>query len=162
QRVAPYAAPNYGPGYRPQLSPYLNLVPFNDPARPAVNYYLGTLPEFQRRSNAVLFQSEIRALENRPPVVAGSPEEQDLFRRSRARLRRRASAARPASVEPSNPVSRPAGSGEVLGGAVAVCGTKPCNAVWPGKTGGFTVAQKVWLEVEDAGVVVCGRRMAVI
>jgi hypothetical protein len=56
------AAPNYGPGYRPQLSPYLNLLRGGDPA---ANYYLGTLPEFQRRANAQQFSSEINELDRR-------------------------------------------------------------------------------------------------
>jgi hypothetical protein len=54
--------PNYGPGYRPQLSPYLNLIRGGDPA---ANYYLGTLPEFQRRQNAQLFSTEISELDRR-------------------------------------------------------------------------------------------------
>jgi hypothetical protein len=58
----PPSRPNYGPGYRPQLSPYLNLIRGGDPA---ANYYLGTLPEFQRRSNAQLFSSEISDLDRR-------------------------------------------------------------------------------------------------
>jgi hypothetical protein len=58
----PPTAPNYGPGYRPQLSPYLNLLRGGDPA---ANYYLGTLPEFQRRANAQLFGSEISELDRR-------------------------------------------------------------------------------------------------
>ena len=34
QRPPPYLydRPNYGPGFRPQLSPYLNLTGRNDPA----------------------------------------------------------------------------------------------------------------------------------
>ncbi len=58
----PPSRPNYGPGYRPQLSPYLNLLRGGDPA---ANYYLGTLPEFQRRSNAQQFSTEISELDRR-------------------------------------------------------------------------------------------------
>jgi hypothetical protein len=58
----PPARPNYGPGYRPQLSPYLNLLRGGDPA---ANYYLGTLPEFERRANAQLFGTEISDLDRR-------------------------------------------------------------------------------------------------
>jgi hypothetical protein len=40
--------PNFGPYYRPQLTPYLNL---GRGGNPAINYYLGTLPESERRAN---------------------------------------------------------------------------------------------------------------
>jgi hypothetical protein len=59
QMVYPYSRPNYGPGYQPQLSPYLNFLRGGDPA---ANYFLGTLPEFQRRANAKQFGTEINAL----------------------------------------------------------------------------------------------------
>jgi hypothetical protein len=59
QMVYPYSRPNYGPGYQPQLSPYLNFLRGGDPA---ANYYLGTLPEFQRRANAKQFGAAINAL----------------------------------------------------------------------------------------------------
>src|SRR4051794_41899513 len=73
--VGPVARPNYGPGYRPQLSPYLNLLRGGDPA---ANYYLGTLPEFQRRANAQTFSSEISELDRR--VLGNVPtEETRLF-----------------------------------------------------------------------------------
>jgi hypothetical protein len=58
----PPTRPNYGPGYRPQLSPYLNLIRGGDPA---ANYYLGTLPEFQRRANAQMFSADISELDRR-------------------------------------------------------------------------------------------------
>jgi hypothetical protein len=73
----PPRVPAYGPGYRPGLSPYLNL---NRGGDPAVNYYLGTIPEFQRRANAQLFSSQIAGLEARPPaVVGGASPDADLF-----------------------------------------------------------------------------------
>ncbi len=59
QMVFPYSRPNYGPGYTPQLSPYLNFLRGGDPA---ANYFLGTLPEFQRRANAKQFGAAINAL----------------------------------------------------------------------------------------------------
>jgi hypothetical protein len=62
QQTVPYNRPNYGPGYRPQLSPYLNFLRGGDPA---ANYFLGTLPEIQRRTNAQVFSSSILDLENR-------------------------------------------------------------------------------------------------
>ena len=59
QMTFPYSRPNYGPGYTPQLSPYLNFLRGGDPA---ANYFLGTLPEFQRRANAKQFGAAINAL----------------------------------------------------------------------------------------------------
>jgi hypothetical protein len=40
----------------------LNLIRGGDPA---ANYYLGTLPEFQRRANAQTFSTEINELDRR-------------------------------------------------------------------------------------------------
>jgi hypothetical protein len=69
--VGPAAAQNYNSPYsrmqpnsfaRPALSPYLNLIRGGDPA---ANYFLGTLPEFDRRANAVRFGSAIQDLEER-------------------------------------------------------------------------------------------------
>lgn len=67
QNIYPYTQPNYGPYYRPQLSPYLNLLRGGDPAS---NYFLGTLPEFQRRSNAQVFRSSILELDRRVTEAA--------------------------------------------------------------------------------------------
>jgi hypothetical protein len=58
----PYNVPRYGVGYTPGLSPYLNLLRGGDPA---ANYYLGVIPEFQRRQNATVFQSELLKLDQR-------------------------------------------------------------------------------------------------
>jgi hypothetical protein len=74
----PPRGPAYGPGYRPGLSPYLNIT--RGGGDPAVNYFLGTIPEFQRRANAQLFSSQIADLETRPPAVgAGGVADADLF-----------------------------------------------------------------------------------
>jgi len=73
----PPRAPAYGPGYRPGLSPYLNIT--RGGGDPAVNYFLGTIPEFQRRANAQMFSSQIAELETRPPAVAGAATDADLF-----------------------------------------------------------------------------------
>lgn len=62
QSVIPYRAPAYGPGFQPQLSPYLNFLRGGDPA---ANYYLGVVPEFQRRQDRVLLGSNIAGLEER-------------------------------------------------------------------------------------------------
>jgi hypothetical protein len=60
QMTVPYGPPAYGPYYQPMLSPYLNMLRGGDPA---ANYFLGTLPEFQRRQNARIFQAEISSLD---------------------------------------------------------------------------------------------------
>jgi hypothetical protein len=54
--------PNYGPGFRPQLSPYLNIIRGRDFG---VDYYLGTRQEFLRRQNTATFRSEIDELRAR-------------------------------------------------------------------------------------------------
>ena len=74
QNVYPYAPPNYGPGYRPGLSPYLNMLRGGDPA---ANYFLGVQPEFQRRQNAVLFQQQLYGLSAQTSAISAgltSPE----------------------------------------------------------------------------------------
>jgi hypothetical protein len=60
QNVYPYQPPQYGPGYQTQLSPYLNFLRGGDPA---ANYFLGVIPEFQRRENAAQFRSQIAGLQ---------------------------------------------------------------------------------------------------
>ncbi len=52
--------PQYGPGYQTMLSPYLNMLRGGDPA---ANYFLGVLPEFQRRENRNQFRSQINQLQ---------------------------------------------------------------------------------------------------
>jgi hypothetical protein len=56
----PQAPPNYGVGFRPGLSPYLNIT--RGGSDPATNYFLGTIPEFQRRYNAQVFREDITDL----------------------------------------------------------------------------------------------------
>jgi hypothetical protein len=73
-----YNRPNVGAGARPQLPPFLNLSNRNDPA---VNYFLQTIPEQQRRANTQIFGSvlgdlEQRALAPTPPAAADA----DLFK----------------------------------------------------------------------------------
>lgn len=70
--------PNVGAGARPLLSPFLNLNNRNDPA---VNYFLQSIPEQQRRANTQIFGSvlgdlEQRALTPTPHAVADA----DLFK----------------------------------------------------------------------------------
>jgi hypothetical protein len=59
QNIYPYRAPSFGPGYQTQLSPYLNFLRGGDPA---ANYFLGVLPEFQRRQDRNIFASQIQGL----------------------------------------------------------------------------------------------------
>jgi hypothetical protein len=60
QITYPYQAPQYGPFYQTQLSPYLNFLRGGDPA---ANYFLGVIPEFQRRENANQFRAQIGSLQ---------------------------------------------------------------------------------------------------
>jgi hypothetical protein len=77
----PLQPPQWGPGYRTPLSPYLKLTL---PGDPATNYFLGTIPEFQRRQNAADFRADIEDLYTRdrllgeelprprPPIPSGT------------------------------------------------------------------------------------------
>ena len=58
----PYNQPRYGVGYQPPLSPYLNLLRGGNTA---ANYYLGTIPEIERRQNAQLFRSSLLELDQK-------------------------------------------------------------------------------------------------
>ena len=72
--------PQYGPGYSPNLSPYLNLLRGGDISS---NYFLGVQSEFQRRDDRYNFQNRARELEFRTseletppryePLIAGTP-----------------------------------------------------------------------------------------
>jgi hypothetical protein len=53
------------------ISPYLNLAPNN---RLSTNYFLGTLPEFDRRANNFLFSSAIYNLDQRMSYPAQRPD----------------------------------------------------------------------------------------
>ena len=63
---------------QPQLSPYLNLLRGGDPAS---NYYLGVVPERERRRNDALFRSSILDLEQRTQQLAEAEEFTPLFAR---------------------------------------------------------------------------------
>ncbi len=52
--------PNFGPYYRPQLTPYLNLARGGSPG---INYFLGTLPEIQTRRNFGVLDNSLQELE---------------------------------------------------------------------------------------------------
>jgi len=56
---------------QPLLSPYLNLLRGGDPAS---NYYLGVVPERQRRQNASLFSSQIQSLEQQLNQATAAPD----------------------------------------------------------------------------------------
>jgi hypothetical protein len=64
--------PVYFPYSTPGLSPYLNLLRGGNPAS---NYYLGVLPELDRRANAIQFGNAITDLERRTALTAGALEE---------------------------------------------------------------------------------------
>jgi hypothetical protein len=70
-----YARPYPGPGSVPALSPYLNLV---RPGNPAVNYYLGVLPEIERRVADVQFGAAIQDLQRQVGTLQGL-EYEDLL-----------------------------------------------------------------------------------
>ena len=67
----PANRPAYGPT-RPQLSPYLN---FFRGGNPATNYYLGVVPEFDRRQNQRQFGTALQDLERRPRTPSGENED---------------------------------------------------------------------------------------
>ena len=62
--VFPYSTPG--------LSPYLNLLRGGNPAS---NYYLGVLPELDRRANAIQFSNAITNLERQTALNAAAIEE---------------------------------------------------------------------------------------
>ncbi len=64
QQFGQYPVPNWGPGYRGNISPYLNIIRNNNNQNlnAGINYYLGTRAEQQRRANAQEFRDEIEAL----------------------------------------------------------------------------------------------------
>jgi hypothetical protein len=78
---AQYFQPTYRPGYGsygragPALSPYLELTRGGNPA---ANYFLGVLPEMERRSTQAAFGTAIADLERRvegPAAVPPGPED---------------------------------------------------------------------------------------
>jgi hypothetical protein len=65
QNIYPYQAPRFGPGYQTQLSPYLQMLRFGDPA---ANYYLGVVPEFQRREDRNRIYGSLQGFSNLLPA----------------------------------------------------------------------------------------------
>lgn len=70
--VSPYNSSFTRPG--PNLSPYLNLLRGGNPA---ANYYLGVVPEIERRNNAAAFSAGITDLARRieSPLTETTGEE---------------------------------------------------------------------------------------
>jgi hypothetical protein len=66
QQLGPRIPPQYGPGLRPTLSPYLNLLRGGDVS---ANYYLGVRTEFQRRDDRVNLYTRTRELEDRETAL---------------------------------------------------------------------------------------------
>jgi hypothetical protein len=76
QYFNPYShPPGTNPGGGPRLSPYLNLLRGGNPA---ANYYLGVVPEIDRRRYQAISQSQIQALEVTTAVPPVNPEDTDL------------------------------------------------------------------------------------
>jgi hypothetical protein len=74
------ARAQYGPIYRPGLYPYgtPGLSPYLDLTRGgnrAANYFLGTIPEIERRQNTAVFGAAILDLERRNVPVEPTAEE---------------------------------------------------------------------------------------
>jgi len=68
QFVNPYTPrPVYSPYSRPALSPYLDIIRGGNPA---VNYYLGTLPEMDRRAADTAYRAAILDLDRRTATIA--------------------------------------------------------------------------------------------
>lgn len=70
RNVAP--AGGYGPYSRPGLSPYLNLIRGGDPA---ANYYLGVIPERDRRALGAQLSGQLLDLEEREGSAFGGPRD---------------------------------------------------------------------------------------
>jgi len=68
--LGPNTGPQYGPGYRGNISPYLNLLRGQNTG---IDYYLGTRSEFQRRTDARQFRADIADLDRRE--AEGIPSE---------------------------------------------------------------------------------------
>lgn len=93
QNLGPPRVPTYGPFQRPGLSPYLNLLRnngnfgggFNSGGALAADYYLGTVPEFQRRQNAAEFRERIDELDVRTgpdsPIATGTVPQRNSTQR---------------------------------------------------------------------------------
>jgi hypothetical protein len=68
QYLGPRQPPAYGPGYRGNISPYLNILRGQNLG---IDYYLGTRSEFQRRQDATQFRDDISELDRRESIGIG-------------------------------------------------------------------------------------------
>ena len=76
QYYNPYSRlPGTNPGGGPRLSPYLNFLRGGSPA---ANYYLGVVPEIERRRYENISQSQIQGLQLSTAAPAVNPEDADL------------------------------------------------------------------------------------
>lgn len=81
-QFGPPGRPNFGPGYRGNISPYLNITRFNNNnngnnnffSNAGINYYLGTRSEQQRRSNAAQFREEIGTLQEEDRTITSGTQ----------------------------------------------------------------------------------------
>jgi hypothetical protein len=72
QFTYPYRPPQYGPGYAPQLSPYLNML---RPGDPAINYFSGVMPELQRRQDRTNMYGSLQGLMMQLPAPPNLSEQ---------------------------------------------------------------------------------------
>lgn len=79
QNTYPYLPPQYGPGYQTPLSPWLNFLRGGDPA---ANYFLGVVPEFQRRQDRNVFRSQIQGLQILTAPLRNPSEEREELPRT--------------------------------------------------------------------------------
>ena len=76
QYYNPYTRPpGTNPGGGPRLSPYLNLLRGGNPA---ANYYLGVVPEIDRRRYEAISQAQIQGLQVATSLPPVNPEDTDL------------------------------------------------------------------------------------
>jgi hypothetical protein len=73
QFTYPTRPPMYGPGYQPQLSPYLNMLRGGDPA---ANFFIGVVPEMQRRQDRNIMYGSIQGLLSQLPTAPGITEQE--------------------------------------------------------------------------------------
>jgi hypothetical protein len=111
QMVYPPGPPAYGPGFQTPLSPYLNLL---RGGMTAANYYIGTIPEFQRRQDARVLQGQINTALNYSTGVLGQAQ---LTAEEAQMLRPLKSAGHPTSFGNTGPYFSGGGMAAGMGGA---------------------------------------------
>ncbi len=73
---SPYGRQGYSPYSRPTLSPYLNLLRGGNPA---ANYYMGVVPEVERRANQYQNSMELQDLQKRLQTPAAGSEAEEIL-----------------------------------------------------------------------------------